>query len=118
METTKYRDLQTRLDTEGSCELTEMHLFDADAREEEAICGAEVSVHDLTGVDDYLERRRHDLSLSTVCNRCKVSAIPFARMRGSAVEAEGTTDEAEAYRQLADTLSRETDPGLSGDWTG
>ena len=27
------------------------------------------------------------------------------------------TDEAEAYRRLADTLSRETDPGLSGDRT-
>ena len=26
------------------------------------------------------------------------------------------TDEAEIYRRLADTLSRETDPSLSGDW--
>ena len=118
MGTTRDRDPVKRPDTERNCELIEMHLFDADAREEEALCGAEVSVLDLTTVQDYLERRRHLLSLPTVCGGCKGLAIPFARMRGSAVEAEGTTDEAEAYRHLADTLSRETDPGLSGDWTG
>ena len=94
-------------DTEGSCELIELHLFHADA-----------SAHDLTTVHEYLERRRHDLSLPTVCNRCKVSAISFARMRGSALEAEGMNDEAETYRWLGDTLTRETDPGLSSDWTG
>ena len=94
-----------------------MHLFDADAREEMALCGTEASVLDLTTVQDYLERRRHDLSLPTVCNRCKVSAIPFARMRGSALLDEGRTDEAEIYRQITDTLSSETDPSLSGDWT-
>ena len=27
-------------DTEGRCELIEMHLFDADAREEKVLCGA------------------------------------------------------------------------------
>ena len=30
----------------------------------------------------------------------------------------GMTDEAEIYGWLSDTLTRETDPGLSGDWTG
>ena len=98
--------------------MIEMHLFDADAMEEEALCEAEASVLDLTTVQDYLERRGHDLSLPTVCNHCKVSAIPFARMRRSALAAEGRTDEGETYRRLADTLSRETDPSLSGDWTG
>ena len=53
-----------------------------------------------------------------MCNRCKVSAIAFARMRRSAVLDEGMTEEAEIYRRLADTLSRETDPDLSGDRTG
>ena len=110
MEVTRGRDLETRPDTEGRCELMEIHLFDADAREEEALCGTEVSVLNLTTVQDYLERRGHDLSLPTVCDRCKVSAIPFARMRGSALEAEGMTDEAGIYRWLADTLSREADP--------
>ena len=118
METTRDRDLETRPYTEGRCELTEMHLFDAEVREEMAMCGADASVHDLTAVQDYLERRRHDLSIPTVCNRCKVSAIRFARMRHSALADEGMSDEAETYRQLADMLSRETDPSLSGDWTG
>ena len=54
METIRDRDLQARPDTEGRCELIEMHLFDADAREEEALCGAEVSVLNLTTVQDYL----------------------------------------------------------------
>ena len=97
--------------------MIDIHLFDANAREEEALCGAEVSVLDLTTVQDYLERRRHDLSLPTVCSRCKVSAIPFVRMRRSALIEEVMTDEAEIYRRLADTLSRETDPDLSRpDW--
>ena len=95
-----------------------MHLFDADAMEEEALCGAEVSVLYLTIVPDYLERRGHDLSLPTVYNRCEVSAIPIDGMRRSALADEGITDEAETYRRLADTLSKETDPSLSGDLTG
>ena len=103
------------METERRFQLTgrktfEMHLFDADARGEEALCKTEVSVLYLTTVQDYLRRKGHDLSLPTVCNRCKVSAIPFARMRHSALEAEGMTDEAEIYRWLSDTLSGETEP--------
>ena len=64
METTRDRGP----DTERSCELIEMHLLDADAREEESLCGAEVSVLDLTTVQNYLECRRHISSLPTVCN--------------------------------------------------
>ncbi len=37
-------------------EMNEMHLFDAEAREEEPLYKANVSVHDLTGVEDKLER--------------------------------------------------------------
>ena len=88
----------------------EMHLFDADARGEEALCGTEVSVLNLTTVQDYLRRRGHDLSLPTVCSRCRVSAVPFARMRRSALLDEGMMDEAEIYRWVADTLSKETEP--------
>ena len=91
METTRDRGP----DTERSCELIEMHLLDADAREEESLCGAEVSVLDLTTVQNYLECRRHISSLPTVCNDCKVPAIHFARMRHSALADEGMTDEAE-----------------------
>ena len=104
MKTTRDRYLEKRPDTEGNCELIEMHLFDAYAREEEALCGAEVSVLDLTTVQDYLERRSHNLSVPTVCNGCKVPAIPCARMLHSELVAEETTVEAETHRQLADTL--------------
>ena len=109
-------------DTERSCELIEMHLFDADAREEESLCGAEVSVLDLTTVQDYLECRKHNSSVPTVCNACKVPAIHFARMRHFALTDEGMTDEAEIYRWLADTLTggrptracRATRTGMTG----
>ena len=63
-----------------------MHLFDSDAREEEALCGADASVHDVATVQHYLERRRHDLSLPMVCNRCKEPSIQFAWMRISTGE--------------------------------
>ena len=105
-------------ETERNCELIAMHLFDADARKEMALCGADVSTFDLITVQDYLERRSHNSSLPTVCNSCRIPAIHFARMRHSALADEGTTDEAETFRHLADTLWRETDPSLSGDWTG
>ena len=117
METTTGTDPRTRPDTEGRYGMIEIHLFNENAREEKALCGADVSVHDLTTVQGYLERRRHDLSLPTVCNRCKVSAIPFARMRRSALLDDGMSEEAEIYRRLADTLSGETDPDQSGDRT-
>ena len=34
----------------------EMHLMDAEAREEEALCGAKASVHDLTSVQGHTWR--------------------------------------------------------------
>ena len=83
--------------------MIEIHLFKQHAREEKALYGADASVHDLITVQGYLERRRHDLSLPTVCSRCKESAIQIAKMLGSVLEAEGMTDEAETYRWLADT---------------
>ena len=112
----KARDRKTN--SEGRSNLIEMHLFDENAMEEKALCRNDVSVHDLITVQGHLERRRHELSLSTVCNACKGPAVEFARMRSAELADRGKTDEAEAYRRLAVTLSRETDPGLSGDRTG
>ena len=40
METTRDGNTEKRPVTEGRCELIEMHLFDAEAKEEEALCGA------------------------------------------------------------------------------
>ena len=56
-----------------------MHLMDADAREEEARCGAEASLHDLASVQDHLERLAENLKLSTVGAECKVAAVPWLR---------------------------------------
>ena len=59
-------------------EVNEMHLMDATAEEEAAFCGSAVSVHALTSVQDYLERRVDDLPVSPVCYRCKAAAVTFA----------------------------------------
>ena len=52
-----------------------MHLFDAEAWEEEALCGAETSVNDRISLQYYVERRRYDLAVGTVCERCKPRAV-------------------------------------------
>ena len=83
--------------TEGRSELIELHLIDTNAREEKALCGADASVHDLTTVQHYLERREHDLSLPTVCNRCKASVIHFAKMCSAELADGGMTDKAKTY---------------------
>ena len=92
-------------------EVTEMHLFDTDAREEKALCGADTSADDRIGVDYYLGRRKDDLEVGTVCEGCKAQTVPFAVNRSRDKEAEGRLDEADEYRQLADTLVRETGLG-------
>ena len=65
-----------------------MHLFDSDARDEEALCKAEVSIHDLNAVQDYLDRRRHGLSVPTVCEPCKVPAVRWAENHRLKLEAD------------------------------
>ena len=85
-----------------------MHLFDEEARDAETLCETEVSVHHLTTVQDYMERRVHDLPLPTVCDGCKALAAPFAENIIRNLETEGLVDEAERYRLLAGTLLRET----------
>lgn len=69
---------KTKMETDRRREVTEMHLFDAEAREEEALCKIKVSVHDLTSVQDYLERRANNLPLPTICIGCKNAATPWA----------------------------------------
>ena len=58
-------------------ELIEMHLFDIEAEEEMALCGGETS-DNLRAVDYYLEDRLRDRPVGTVCEGCKVKAVPFA----------------------------------------
>ena len=86
----------------------EMHLFDTDATEEKALCGANTSADDRRGVNGYLEDRLYGNSVGIVCERCKPLAVPFVLNLSRAPEAEGLLDEAEEYRELADRLARET----------
>ena len=85
-----------------------MHLFDAEAREEEALCGAKTSVHDRISLQYYLELRLDDLAVGTVCERCKPRTVAFAKRLSREFVAEGRTGEAQEYRRLADILTKET----------
>ena len=92
-------------------EVTEMHLFDTDATEEKALCGADTSADYRRGVNCYLEDRLDGNWIGTVCEGCKSVAASFAVNRSRDLEAGGLLDEAQEYRQLADTLVRETGLG-------
>ena len=111
MKTRGDETMKATLETNGRYEVREMHLFDTDAREEKALCGVDTSADELRGVDGYLEDRLYGSSVGTVCEGCKALAAPFAVKRIRGMEAEGLLDEAEEYRQLADTLLRETGLG-------
>ena len=58
-----------------------MHLFDTHADEEKAICGADVHIDHLTGMEEYLERRKDELPVGNVCEPCKVHAVPLVENR-------------------------------------
>ena len=94
-------------ETNSRYESTEFHLFDTDATEEKALCGADYR----RGVGGYLESRLYGLRVGTICEGCKALAIPFAANLTCDLEAEGLVDQADEYRQLADTLLRETGLG-------
>ncbi len=87
-----------------------MHLFDAEARKEEALCGAETSAADRISLQYYLEQRRYEIPVGTVCERCKPRTVAFAKCLRLELVAEGRTDEAQEYRRLADRLTKETRP--------
>lgn len=88
-------------------EVMEMHLSDTEADEEKALCGGDTS-DNLRAVDYYLEDRLRDRAVGTVCEGCKVKAVPFAVDISRDLEAEGLLDEAVDWRKLADRLARET----------
>lgn len=59
-------------------ELMEMHLLDLEAVEEKPLYGENSSPNELMGVAYYLEMRKYDFGVGTVCERCKALATPFA----------------------------------------
>ena len=107
--------MKATLETNGRCEVREMHLFDTDATEEEALCGAETSADDRRGVNGYLEDRLDGNWIGTVCEGCKAQTVPFAVNLTRDLEAESRQDEADEHRKLADTLLRETGLAPSSD---
>jgi len=115
MENTRYRNPNTRPDTEGRCDLMETHLFDADTRDEEALCGADTTADCRRSVGGYLEDRLNEIAVGTTCEGCKRRAVPFAVNLARDLEAEGLLDEAQEYRELAETLAKETGQDRSGD---
>ena len=97
-----------------TCEVMEMHLYNPNADEEKAFCGEDASAIDRRGVNGYLQRRKDGLEVGTVCEACKALAVPFAVNVIPGLEADGRVDEAQAYRQLANRLARETPASLRG----
>ena len=89
-------------------EVLEMHLFDARAPEEKALCGEDSSSIERRSVDYYLEDRLRGQSVGTVCERCKALAVPLAEIIVRHLEAEDPVDEAEDYRDQVGRLARET----------
>ena len=98
--------------------MNEMHLMDTEASEETALCNADVSVLDLTGVQAYLERRMDRLSVSTICSRCKALAVRWienhlrhleADARQTRVNVEEVRKMSESYRTKAESLRRQTE---------
>ena len=72
-----YTTPKLKIETNGRYEMETMHLMDTQADEEKALCGANVPADDLTGVDNYMERRKDGLPVGTVCERCKALAMPL-----------------------------------------
>ena len=81
MEATRDKTFNTRLDTNRRNEVNSMHLFDDEAADETPLCRAGVSVHNLIGVDYYLERRKDDLPVGTVCEDCKAEIVRLVEKR-------------------------------------
>ena len=107
MKTTENRRRYEAMSYDG----VDMHLFDEDVDEQNALCGADTS-DDLRGVPGYLEDRVHGLWVGNICQECKVLAVPLAdevieRMVDD-LGAEGRNDMAEDSSQLGKALARET----------
>ena len=107
-----YTTPKLKIETNGRYEMKAMHLMDTQADEEKALCGANVPADDLTGVDNYMERRKDGLPVGTVCQDCKALAMPLAEAiieeMAQDLEDEGRLGDAEDCRELLNRLARES----------
>ena len=96
----------------------EMHLFDENAREEQALCGRDTTGTERRDLKGYLEDRLHSHWVGTVCQDCKVLSMPLAKTiikdKAQGAEDEGRWGKAEDWRRLAEILLKETGQDRSG----
>ena len=93
-------------------EVSESHLFYAEAPEEKALCGGYSSAVERMSVGYYLEERLRGCPVGTVCERCKALAVPLAKVgiedMAQDLEDEGRSGDAGDCRELLRRLARET----------
>ena len=114
MKSDVYGRLETSPEIERRREIIEMHLFDDDSAEEEALCEVDASDDYIRSAICYLEDRLHGAGVGAVCQACKAWAVPFVVSLARDLEAEGLIAEAEEYRQLSETLLREFGQNVPG----
>ena len=93
------KGFEAKLETNRRHEKMEMHLFDKNDSEEEALCKDRVHVHDLLTVQHYMESRMDGVPVGTVCERCKALAVPFAANHCQELEVYAKNFRAKAERQ-------------------
>ena len=115
----KFRDREASkmaLETEGRSQLIRhevmaMHLLDAEAAEEQSLCGKGTTRTERKGVRYYIEERLGGCPVGTVCERCKALAMPLAGViigdMAQYLEYEGRLGDAEDCRELLNRLVRE-----------
>ena len=108
VKTTDDRSFEMSPETNRRHQVMEMHPVNRREGDERPPCGAQVSDDERVDVEDYLEGRKDGIDVGTVCEKCKAHAVSFAVIEARDLEDEGLLDEAEEYRQLAETLVRET----------
>ena len=113
-----YETLKATLENEGRFLLTtqemfKMHLYDAEAAEDNAFCGEDSSPIDRMSVGYYLEACLYANQYCAVCQDCKVLAMPLAEViieeMAEDLEEEGRLGDAEDCRELFNRLARETE---------
>ena len=98
MGTTRDKTFKPRLITNRRYKVNTMHLFDTKAREEKPLCGADVPIIDLIGVDYYLERRAEGLPVGVVCEDCKAELVRLVENRCHELKADAGLCLAKAER--------------------
>ena len=93
----------------------EIHLFDAEAAEEKALCGEGSSSIKRMSVGYYPEDRLRGRTVGTVCDRCKTMAVPlaedFIEDMAQDLEDEGRSGDAEDCRRRSSRCGASTGAG-------